>query len=200
MWLWIPAEMHPKTSERPFIIESLWRDMKTIKTNGLIFFAFIASRCLVLQEHEEIIFVVQISNILFNIGWKMHSYNLTLLIKRESAFSRSKYHFQAATPHFTFHLWLLIHGVLSQSRPSRQHVMTDLWEKGTGASSRGFLKNANPHSVKLWWVSPHLLWACAQSWWCLNMGSSLFLSHATTLFIPSGFFLKQQSTVHFCFL
>lgn len=64
--------------------------------------------------------------------------------------------------HFTFHLWLLMHSVLSQSQPACQHVMTDLWAKGTAASSRGFLKNANPHSVKLCWAFPRLAWACAQ--------------------------------------
>lgn len=40
---------------------------------------------------------------------------------------------------------LLMRSALSQSRPACQHVMADLWAKGkTAASSRGFLKNANP--------------------------------------------------------
>lgn len=85
---------------------------------------------------------------------KMHIYNCTFFIKRQSGFSCSKYRFQAAMSHFTFHLWLLIHIIFSQSQPSYWYVMTDLWEKGTATSSRGFLKNANPHSVRL--STPHV--------------------------------------------
>lgn len=44
---------------------------------------------------------------------------------------------------FTFHPRLLMRSALGQSRPACQHVMADLWAKGTAASSRGFLKNAN---------------------------------------------------------
>lgn len=44
---------------------------------------------------------------------------------------------------FTFHPRPLMRSALGQSRPACQHVMADLWAKGTAASSRGFLKNAN---------------------------------------------------------
>lgn len=64
--------------------------------------------------------------------------------------------------HFTFHLWLLIHSVFSQSQPSDQHVMTDVRATGTAASSRGFVRTANPLSVKLRQAFPHLVWACAR--------------------------------------
>lgn len=50
--------------------------------------------------------------------------------------------------HFTFHLWLLMHSALGQSRPACQHVMADLWAKGTAASSLGFLKNADPSQCR----------------------------------------------------
>lgn len=64
--------------------------------------------------------------------------------------------------HFTFHLWLLIHSVFSQSQPSYQHVMTDVRATGTAASSRGFVRTAKPLSVKLRQAFPHLVWACAR--------------------------------------
>lgn len=50
--------------------------------------------------------------------------------------------------HFTFHLWLLMHSALGQSRAACQHVMADLWAKGTAASSLGFLKNADPSQCR----------------------------------------------------
>lgn len=105
---------------------------------------------------------------------------------------------QAAMLHFTFHLWPPIHTVLSQSQPRYQHVTTHFRDKGRVAASRGFLKNANPHSLQLCWAFPLLVWACAQRW------SSLFFSHIPSLYLFSTSWnllsLEEKSGMHFCFI
>lgn len=102
---------------------------------------------------------------------------ISLYSQSGSAFSRSEYHFQAAMLHFTFHLWLLIHSVVGQSQPSYQHVMTDLLENGNGCILTWLFEKCQPSQCEaLKSLSVCLMWACAQCWLCLNMGSSLFLA------------------------
>lgn len=85
-----------------------------------------------------------------------------------------------------------MHSVFSQSQPSYQHVMTDLWAKGTAASSRGFLKNANPHSVKLWWAFPRLV--------SMRTVPTVSQYGLIALSLTLSFFLLKQTCISFFFI
>lgn len=105
------------------------------------------------------------------------------------------YYLKAESSHVRFYLSPLTHTTLSQSQQSSQHVMADLWKRGKSAASCGFLKNANPLSVQLWWAFPLLMWACAQQ--C----ASVFLSPKSLFFfVLETLTFKDESIIHSCFL